>query len=165
MAELPTLTLPKLSDDGLNERVLVAATPVPLRPITVAGVAALLVRLMLPVALPAVCGANCTLKVLLWAAGMVSGVVIPLTVKPVPVALICEIFRSAVPVLVMVTAWDLDWPSTRLPKLILAGETLMAGWTPVPVMARPGATPGASLAMPTVPPRSPVVVGAKVTAS
>lgn len=58
---------------------------------------------------------------------MVSGVVIPLTVMPVPVAVSCEIFRSAVPVLVMVTDCDFDWPSIRLPKLRLAGETLMAG--------------------------------------
>ena len=94
---------------------------------------------------------------------MVNGVVIPLTVMPVPVADICEIFRSAVPVLVMLTDWDLDWPSIRLPKLMLAGETLMAGWTPVPVMAKPGAVPGASLAIPTVPPRSPVDAGANVT--
>lgn len=127
LAELPTLTLPKLSEDGFGDKVLVAATPVPLQPIIVAELEALLVRLMLPLAAPAVCGANCTLKVLLWDAGMVSGVVIPLTVVPVPVADICEIFRSAVPVLVMVTDWDLDWPSIRLPKLMLAGETLMAG--------------------------------------
>ena len=108
MAELPTFTLPKLSDDGLKERALVAATPVPLVPITEVDAEALLVRLMLPVAAPAVCGANFTLKVLLWAEGMVSGAVIPLTVRPVPVAVSCEIFRSAVPMLVMITDWDFD---------------------------------------------------------
>lgn len=58
LAELPTFTLPKLSEAGLSESVLVAATPVPLQPIAVAELAALLVRLMLPLAAPAVCGAN-----------------------------------------------------------------------------------------------------------
>ena len=127
MAELPTFTLPKLSEDGLSDMVLVAARPVPLMPMTVAELEALLLRLMLPLAAPAVCGVNFTLKVLLSDAAIVSGVVIPLTVMPVPVAVICEIFRSAVPVLVMVTDCDFDWPSIRLPKLTLAGETLMAG--------------------------------------
>lgn len=103
LAELPTLMLPKLSEEGFNESVLVAATPVPLQPTTVAELEALLVRLMLPLAAPVACGANWTLKVLLCDAGIVSGVVIPLTVMPVPVAVSCAIFRSAEPVLVMVT--------------------------------------------------------------
>ena len=46
---------------------------------------------------------------------------------------------------------------------MLAGETLIAGCTPVPERAKPGAAPGASLEIPTVPPTNPVAVGANVT--
>ena len=91
---------------------------------------------------------------------MVNGVEIPLTLTPAPIAFICEIVRFAVPVLVMVTTCDFDCPFTKLPKLMLAGDRLTPGCTPVPERLRPGAAPGALLATATVPPATPVLVGA-----
>jgi hypothetical protein len=123
----------------------------------------LVVRLMLPLATPAVCGANRAVRVLLCPAAIVRGVATPLTLKPGPVELTCVIVRFALPVFVMATGNDLVCPSIKLPKLILAGETLIPAWTPVPVNARPGAAPGASLVIPTVPPVVPVAVGANFT--
>lgn len=163
MLELPVLTLPKLSEAGFAEIVPVAATPVPLTATDTGDFGALLAMVTLPLVVPAVCGAYCTLNVLLCPAAIVSGVVTPLTLTPAAVEPSCEMVRFAVPVLVMVTGCVFDCPSTRLPKVMLAGEMLIAGCTPVPESANPGAVPGASLVIPTVPPTTPVAVGAKVT--
>lgn len=103
------------------------------------------------------------MKELLWPAAMVSGRLMPVTVRPEPLALTWETVKAAEPLLVIVTDLEADWPSKTLPKLRLAGETLMPGCTPVPVRLNPGAAPGASLVMATVPPTWPVAVGAKFT--
>ena len=71
---------------------------------------------------------------------------------PAPLELSCDMVRFAVPVFVTVTVCDFVCPSTRLPKLRLAGETLIPGCTPVPDKLKPGAAPGASLTSATVPP-------------
>ena len=163
MDELPVLTLPKLTEAGFAVTVLVAVTPVPLTGTDTCEFGALLAMVTLPLVAPAACGAYCTLNVLLCPAAIVSGVVTPLTLTPVAVDPSCEMVRFAVPVLVIVTGCVFDCPSTRLPKLMLAGETLIAGCTPVPDSANPGATPGASLLIATVPPTTPVAVGANVT--
>ena len=53
---LPTRTLPKLTLDGFADRV--ACVPVPVKAIVAGEPGALLVSEMLPVALPAIVGAN-----------------------------------------------------------------------------------------------------------
>jgi hypothetical protein len=50
------------------------------------GFDALLVTVMLPVEVPVTVGANCAVRVVLCPAARVNGVVIPLKLKPVPVA-------------------------------------------------------------------------------
>jgi hypothetical protein len=80
---LPTVTLPKLRLVGFAPSVP-GVTPVPDNGIVRVGLEALEVMVMLPLALAAEVGANETLKVVLWPAVRVSGVVIPLRVKPLP---------------------------------------------------------------------------------
>lgn len=165
LAELPTLTFPKLKEVGPTPSVVVLATPDPLTATVAGEFGALLATLMLPLVLPALCGAYSTLKLLLCPTAIVNGVATPFTLTPDPVEPNCVTVRLAVPVFVIVTGCDFDWPSTKLPKLMLAGETLIPGCTPVPDSATPGAAPGASLVIPTVPPTIPVAVGANVTGS
>src|SRR5260370_30011097 len=86
-------------------------TPVPLRAIASGEPGALLVMETLPVALPAVEGANCPLKVVLCPAASVSGTDKPAMLKPVPKTLAAEIATLAVPKLQNVTA-DLPPPPT-----------------------------------------------------
>ena len=63
----------------------------------------LFARDTLPLTLPAEVGENLAVNDVLWPAPSVSGVVIPLTLNPVPEAVACEIVRLAVPELVKVT--------------------------------------------------------------
>ena len=76
--EAPVFTLPKLMLAGVTEIVAVDATPEPLSVIVVGEFGALLVTTMLPEALPADCGANCTLKFAVCPAFNVSGTAISL---------------------------------------------------------------------------------------
>jgi hypothetical protein len=81
-----------------------------------------------PVALPAVVGANFTLKLLVAPAASVNGsVATPVRLNPVPVPDTWVIFRSAVPVFLSCTVCEFVVPSETLPKLMLAGVTLNCG--------------------------------------
>lgn len=79
----PTVTLPKLSAAGLDESVP-CETPVPDNVTDKEGFEAFEVTVNAPVALPADWGAKVTVKVAVWEGLSVTGVVIPLTVNPVP---------------------------------------------------------------------------------
>ena len=80
---LPTITVPKLRLDGFAPKVP-GVTPVPERGIVKVGLEAFEVTLMLPLAAPPAAGENVTLKVAICPAFRVTGAVIPLRVKPVP---------------------------------------------------------------------------------
>ena len=80
---LPTVTLPKLRLVGFDP-IAPGVTAVPDNGIVRLGFEALDVTVTFPLALPADCGANVTVKVVLWPAVSVVGVVIPLRLKPVP---------------------------------------------------------------------------------
>ena len=82
---LPTVTLPKLWLVGFAPSVP-GAIPVPDKGTVRVGFGAFEVIVTVPLALPADAGANVTLKVVLCPAVSASGVVIPLRLKPVPVA-------------------------------------------------------------------------------
>jgi hypothetical protein len=82
----PTLTLPKLTLDGMTE--ICGCTPVPLKEIVAGELVALLTTVTLPERLPDEVGANATLKDVDWPTARLSGRVIPLVLNPVPVALI-----------------------------------------------------------------------------
>ena len=83
---LPVWTEPKLKLDGLDVRAP-AVTPEPERVQVSGEPVALELSVTDPAAFPATEGANITLKVVLWPADKVIGVVIPLRVNPAPVKL------------------------------------------------------------------------------
>ena len=84
---LPTVTPPKLRLAGLAPSAP-GVTPVPDRGMVSVGLEALDVMVTLPLALPADDGANETVKVELCPAVSVTGVVMPLTLNPDPLAAI-----------------------------------------------------------------------------
>jgi len=80
---LPTVTLPKLRLVGFAPSVP-GVTPVPDNGMLNVGFEALDVIVTLPLTLPADDGVNETVKVALWPVVSVTGVVIPLKLKPEP---------------------------------------------------------------------------------
>jgi hypothetical protein len=76
--ELPAVTLPKLTLDGLAEIVTDAAIPEPLNATAFGEFGALLAMDTLPLRVPAVAGANSTLNVAVLPAAIVAGVLSPL---------------------------------------------------------------------------------------
>ena len=158
----PALTLPNDRLVGLAESVTVAATPVPVNATAFGEFGALLVRLTLPVRLPAVVGANTTLNVAVPPAVIVAGAFKPLTLYPVPLAEIREMVSAAVPVFVTVKLCDLVWPSMTFPKLNVEGEIESPACTPVPLMGIVKVELLALLAIVIDPEPLPVAVGAYV---
>lgn len=132
---LPTETLPKATLAGLIVSCGCEAVPDPDNPITSGEPGALLTIEMLPVALPAAVGENLAVNDVLCPAFSVNGAASPVMLNPVPAALPCEIVTLAVPEFVKVTLTDPLAPTTRLPKLILAGFAVRFPCTPVPLSA------------------------------
>jgi hypothetical protein len=97
-----TSTLPKLKL-GLVAASAPAVLAVPDRGMERVEFEALLVRVTLPVGVPAVVGANTTLNDLLAPAARVNGTVMPLRLNPVPVAVACETVTLDPPVFVTVS--------------------------------------------------------------
>ena len=91
---------------------------------------------------------------------MVSGVERPLTLKPFPVRVACAIVKLALPVLVIVKDCDLETPSTTLPKLMVAGDTLIAACIPAPERLSVAGDPCASLTIEALPFAVPPAAGA-----
>jgi hypothetical protein len=101
---------------------LTGVPPVPESATTSGEFVALLTTVTLPARLPAIAGANVTLKEVDWPAARLSGRVIPLVLNPVPVALTCEMETLEFPVLEIVTLCVALVPVVRLPKLSDAGD-------------------------------------------
>ena len=80
---LPRITLPKVRPVGFDPSAP-GATPVPDNGMIRLGFGAFDVTVRLPLALPADCGVNATVKVALWPAVSVTGGVIPFRLYPVP---------------------------------------------------------------------------------
>lgn len=134
-------TLPKFTFVVLNDKVGVAATPVPVRLMTLGEAPALLTREMLPLAEPATDGWNCALNVLVWPGLMESGKFNPLVLKPLPVALAWVIVSVAFPGLPIRIVCELAAPTTTLPRFALDGVKLMAACKPVPLTATTALVP------------------------
>ena len=83
----------------------------------------MLTTVTLPERLPAEAGANLTLNDVDCPAARVAGSVIPLVLKPVPVALICEMETLEFPVFEIVSVWLAVAPVATLPKLSEVGDT------------------------------------------
>lgn len=96
---------------------------------------ALLVTVTLPVTLPTAAGAKMTLKEVLCPAATVTGNPIEDRLKPVPLAVTCEMVTLAFPVLLIVTVCVALVPVVRLPKLKELGfaESSKVDATPVPL--------------------------------
>jgi len=120
---VPVVMLPKLRLVGLIPRVSVAAIPDPLRLTDVGEVGALLTMEMLPEAVPTTVGENATVMVVCCPAFRLSGSVNPLTLNAEPVSFIWVMLMVAVPVFLMIKAWDVVVPTTSFPKLIGFGLT------------------------------------------
>ena len=159
----PSVTLPKAKVAGVTLNP--ACAPVPVSAIVSDGLFALLVTVTLPVAFPPVAGANTTFKVAVAAAFNVRGAVIPLTLKPAPLAAMLEIWTGAVPVLVNVTCFVALPPVPTLPKLSEAGFACNCPNVALdPVPARETVSVGLTgslLVMDKVPVAAPAVVGWK----
>ncbi len=112
----PVVTVPKFTLEGLA--AIFACVPIPLRATVVVGSEPLLVAAieMLPVMLLIVVGANCAVKLALFPASKVKGRVMPLTLKPVPVALMAVTFSLAVPEFVTVTTCFPELPTAMPPN-------------------------------------------------
>ena len=102
---LPTVTLPKVRLAGFDPSAP-GVTAVPDNGMVRVGFEALDVTVRLPLALPASCGVNVTVKVALWPAASVAGAVIPLWLKLVPLIPTWEMVTLEAPVLVNVSARD-----------------------------------------------------------
>ena len=94
-----------------------------------------LVIVTFPVTLPVVVGENVTVRVAACDALIVTGVVIPLALKPAPLAVMVEIWTAAVPVLVSVICFAELLPEATLPKLRFVG--LACSWPTAAVDPEP----------------------------
>lgn len=137
----------------------------PLRAIVEGEFVALLTTVTLPERLPAEVGAKVTLKDVDCPAARVRGRVIPLVLKPVPVALICETETLEFPVLEILTLCVAVVPVARLPKLSDIGEA--ESWsvvaTPAPLRGITSDEFGALLISEMLPEKVPAEAGAKLT--
>ena len=117
---LLTCTLPKARLVGFDPSAP-AATPVPVNGMSSVGFDAVEVIVISPLTAPAAVGVNSTLKLALCPAASVTGVPIPLTLKPGPLAPTCEIVMLDPPVFVTVSDRVLLLPTWMLPKATLVG--------------------------------------------
>jgi hypothetical protein len=125
--DVPVVTLPKLRLAGLTFSVRVAAIPVPLRLTEVGEAGALLTIEMLPDAAPTNVGRKAAVIVVCCPAFKFNGKVKPLMLKLAPDSVIWLTFSVAVPMFLMIKAWDNVLPATTFPKLIDVELTWMAG--------------------------------------
>lgn len=133
--EFPTVTLPKLWLVGFGV-ICPRATPVPVSAMFSGELVASETTARLPLTAPATVGANLTENVTVCVGVKVTGSVSPVTEKPAPVTLACEMVTLTPPVLVKVSdrlELLLIW---TLPKGKLTGfaESVPAA-TPVPARA------------------------------
>jgi hypothetical protein len=160
---LPTCTLPKLRLLGLDPSAP-AAIPIPDSGTVRVGFEAFEVTVTFPLAAPSDVGLNETLKLALCPAASVTGAVVPLKLKPVPLIPTCEIVTLDPPVLVTVSERVCFFPNCTLPKLRLLGfDPRAPAETPVPESAMLSVGFGPSEIIVTEPFDVPVVSGAKAT--
>ena len=165
----PRLVLPKARVAGKKStRGTVATVPLPVRLILCGLPEALSVTVIDPVRVPAAMGVNVRSIVQL-APGFTTpplyGQELPVVARAKsPLDPMLAIESGAAPVLVRVEERTvLVVPTSTLPKARLDGTRLTIEAVPVPVRLMLCGLPGALSVIVTVPPRLPVVVGAKVT--
>jgi hypothetical protein len=156
----PIATLPNAALVGVAASS--ACVPVPLKLIVVGEFGALLTIEMLPLTLPAAVGANLALNVVLSPAPSVSGVVIPVLLKPAPVTVTAEIVTVAVPPFVRVMVCELLAPVATLPNAAVVGVAASSACVPVPLNAIVVGEFGALLTIEMLPLALPAAVGANL---
>ena len=119
---LPTVTVPKFRLVGFAPTAP-CVTPVPDNGKDSDGLGASEVIVTLPLALPAVSGENVALNVAVCDALRARGVVMPLSLKPVPLTEACEMLTVAAVLLVSVMVRLLWLPTVTLPKFSVVGLT------------------------------------------
>jgi hypothetical protein len=124
---VPTVTLPKLSDAGLEVSVTTEACAVAFQEICAGEPVALVEILIAPLAAPAEDGFNEAVRFALCPAAIFKGVVTPETLIPGPVALTLEIVNSDWPELLKRIVCVVVLPVATVPKLTEAGVTERAG--------------------------------------
>lgn len=99
---------------------VVGATPVPESAITIGELAALLVTVMLPVALPLAAGSNVAARAALWPLDRISPEDTPVAPKPAPATITFEIVTLEFPAFVSVTLCVSLLDTLTLPNARLA---------------------------------------------
>jgi hypothetical protein len=117
---------------------------------------------MLPDALPELLGANLAVNDAFCPAAIVSGVVTPETLKPVPETFTADTVTLPVPPFVRVIVCELLPPTFTLPKLSLAGEAVKLPCVPVPLNAIVSGEFGPLLTTEMLPVSLPELVGVNV---
>ena len=120
----PTVTLPKLSEVGLELSCPAVAAPMPDKGIVSVEFEASEVTVTVPLALPVEPGANFTVKFVLCPALSVKDELMPLSVNPVPLIATFETETVEPPVFVIVPERDWLEPTVTLPKPTEVGFAL-----------------------------------------
>ena len=120
VASLPTVTLPKLTEEGVMFRA--DALPEPVQSAVIGVLDTSLVTEIAPDSLEVEAGLNVAVRFALFPACSVAGIVKPEIVMPLPDVVSFEIVAEAEPLLVSVTVCDAVVPSATLPKFICVGE-------------------------------------------
>ena len=105
--------------------------PVALNPTTTSGVVESLAIDTLPAKLPVLGGTMFALKVALWPGRIVIGNDNPEIENPRPAATTFEIVNVEELGFVIVTVWDIVWPTATVPNETSAGSTEITGWLAV----------------------------------
>jgi hypothetical protein len=130
VASLPTVTVPKLTDDGVI--VSAEAFPDPVQSAVSAELEPLAVTVSAPDSVEVDVGLNVAVTLALCPAATVAGSVRPESVTPFPVTLTFEIVALALPEFVIFTVCVAVVPIATLPKLIESGESASELETPCP---------------------------------
>lgn len=117
---VPTTTLPKFTPDG-DRPICPPKLPVPDNATESVVLDAFELILSFPVNAPLVSGLKLTWNVALWPGLKVTGGLIPLKLKPVPLAIICEIVIALLAEFVRVSEEVLTVEVCTGPKLMLVG--------------------------------------------
>src|ERR1700733_4011382 len=155
---VPVVTLPNAALVGVA--VSCGCVPVPLKLIVAGEFGALLTIEILPLTLPADVGANLALNVVLNPAPNVTGVVIPVVLKPAPVTVTAETVPVALPPFVRVMVCELFVPVATLPNAALVGVAASCACVPVPLKLIVVGEFGALLTIEMLPLTLPADVGA-----
>lgn len=153
---LPTWRFEKGTLVGFE--VSTPCVPIPARAIDIVGFEAFVAIVIVPVATPAVVGANWAVNVAVAPAAMVWPALIPVALKPGPVALTWLTVMVVVPLFVNTIGCVLLVPTTTLLKLKLPGLGVKVplAVTALPVIVKVCCEPGA-LSVKTTVPTTPVV--------